>query len=184
MAAHSSSRAVARAVSDVGRWGLEGSWRSNSSQRCSMGFASGLWGWPAHFWNVTVRKPFSHRPCFMAGSTVMLIQTTVIIELVFTVYSMHWVEMSLYPSAFRFTCSITRGPSSFHEKHPHTVMPLLQISLLALHMLAGILLQAFATPKPSHRTAIWYSGIHDPKSHVSSCPLSSGITLYTTLGGA
>jgi hypothetical protein len=36
MAAHSSSRAVARAVSHVGRWGLEQSW-------CSMGCRSGLW---------------------------------------------------------------------------------------------------------------------------------------------
>jgi hypothetical protein len=61
---------------------------------------------------------------------------------------------------------------------------LLQISLLALQMLADIVLQAFATPKPSHRTATWYSVIHRPKSHVSSCPLSSGITLYTTLGSA
>jgi hypothetical protein len=50
-------------------------------------------------------------------------------------------------------------------------------------MLAGIVLQAFATPKPSHRTATWYSVIHDPKSHISSCPLSSGIALYTTLVG-
>jgi hypothetical protein len=43
MAAHSSCRAVARAVSDVGRWGLERSRHSNSSHRCSVGFRSGLW---------------------------------------------------------------------------------------------------------------------------------------------
>jgi hypothetical protein len=43
MAAHSSCRAVARAISDVGRWGLEPSRRSNSSHRCYMGFRSGLW---------------------------------------------------------------------------------------------------------------------------------------------
>jgi hypothetical protein len=43
MAAHSSCRAEARAVSDVGRWGLELSRRSNSAHRRSMGFRSGLW---------------------------------------------------------------------------------------------------------------------------------------------
>jgi hypothetical protein len=37
--------------------------------------------------------------------------------------SMYQVSMSLYPSAFRFPCSIMRGPSPFYEKHPHTVMP-------------------------------------------------------------
>jgi hypothetical protein len=31
-------------------------------------------------------------------------------------------------------------------------------------MVAGIVLQAFATPKPSHWTATWYSVIYDPKS--------------------
>jgi hypothetical protein len=43
MAAHSSCRDAARAVSDVRCWGLEWSWPSNSSHRCSMGFRSGLW---------------------------------------------------------------------------------------------------------------------------------------------
>jgi hypothetical protein len=43
MAAHSSSRVVASEVSDVGRWGLERNRRSNSSDRCSAGFRSGLW---------------------------------------------------------------------------------------------------------------------------------------------
>jgi hypothetical protein len=64
---------------------------------------------------------------------------------------MQQVKMSLFPSAFIFPCSITRGPSPFHEKHPHTVMPPPPISQLAVHMLAGIVLHAFATPKPSHR---------------------------------
>jgi hypothetical protein len=40
-------------------------------------------GWPVHFWKVIVHKPFSHRPCFMTGSTVMVMQTIVINELVF-----------------------------------------------------------------------------------------------------
>jgi hypothetical protein len=35
-------------------------------------------GWAAHFWKLVVQKPFPHRPCFMAGSIVMLIKTTVI----------------------------------------------------------------------------------------------------------
>jgi hypothetical protein len=30
-----------------------------------------------------IHKPFPHSPCFMAGSTVMLIQTIVITELIF-----------------------------------------------------------------------------------------------------
>jgi hypothetical protein len=51
-------------------------------------------------------------------------------------------------------------------------------------MLAGVVLQVFTTPKPSHQTATWYSVIHHPKSDVSNCPLSSGIILYITLGGA
>jgi hypothetical protein len=40
-------------------------------------------GWAVHFWNLIVHTPFPHRPCFMAGSIVMLIQTIVITELVF-----------------------------------------------------------------------------------------------------
>jgi hypothetical protein len=40
-----------------------------------------------------------------------------------TVDSIQQVKMSFYPSVFRFPCSIMRGPSPFHEKHPHTVMP-------------------------------------------------------------
>jgi hypothetical protein len=51
-------------------------------------------------------------------------------------------------------------------------------------MLAGIVLHAFATPKPSRRTATWYSMFLHPKSHVPSCPLSSGIALHPTLGSA
>jgi hypothetical protein len=42
MAAHSSCRAIARAVSDVEHWGLEQNWCSNSSHMCSMGFRLGL----------------------------------------------------------------------------------------------------------------------------------------------
>jgi hypothetical protein len=42
MAAHSSCRDVARAVSDVGCWGLERSRRSNLPHGCSMGFILGL----------------------------------------------------------------------------------------------------------------------------------------------
>jgi hypothetical protein len=39
------------------------------------------------------------------------------------VYHRQRVNISLYPSVFIFPCSITRRPSPFHEKHPHTVMP-------------------------------------------------------------
>jgi hypothetical protein len=66
---------------------------------------------------------------------------------------------------------------------PHCKYHLFQISLLALHMLAGIVLLAYITPKASHQTTTWYSMIHLPKSHILNCPLSSGIALYTTSGG-
>jgi hypothetical protein len=36
---------------------------------------------------------------------------------------MQSVKMCLHPSTYIFPCSIMRGPSPFHEKHPHTVMP-------------------------------------------------------------
>jgi hypothetical protein len=39
-------------------------------------------GLAVNFWNLSVHKPFPHRPCFMAGSTITLIQTIVITELV------------------------------------------------------------------------------------------------------
>jgi hypothetical protein len=49
-------------------------------------------------------------------------------------------------------------------------------------MLAGIVLQAFATPKPSHRTSAWYSVIHHPKTRRFELP--NGIALYIILGCA
>jgi hypothetical protein len=66
-------------------------------------------GWAIHFWNLVAHKPFPHRPCFMAGSIAMLIQKIVITKLVFY--------------RRRYAMGITRGPSPFHEKHPHAVMP-------------------------------------------------------------
>jgi hypothetical protein len=50
--------------------------------------------------------------------------------------------------------------------------------------MAGMVLQAFTTPKQSHRTATWYSAIHHSKPHISGCLLSSGVALNTTFGGA
>jgi hypothetical protein len=141
-------------------------------------------GWEVHFWKLTVHKPFPYRPCFMAGSIVMPIQT-INTELIFyrrqRRQCMQRVKMSLYTSAFRFPSSIKRGPRPFHEKHPHTVMSPPPNFTFGM---AGIVHQAFAIPKPSHRTATWYSVVHHPKSHVSSSPLSSGVAIYTTLGGA
>jgi hypothetical protein len=40
-------------------------------------------GWAVHFWNLIVQKLFPHRPCFIAGSIVMLIETIIITELIF-----------------------------------------------------------------------------------------------------
>jgi hypothetical protein len=74
-------------------------------------------GLASPFWNVTVHKPFPRRPWFMAGNIVMLIQSSSL-HWSSTVESVQQVKMSLYPSAFIFPWSITRGPCPFHEKHP------------------------------------------------------------------
>jgi hypothetical protein len=80
-------------------------------------------GLASPFLEPIVHKPVPYRFCFMTGSIVMLIQTTVITKLVFYIRQHAMGQNILYPPAFRFPCSITRGPSPFHEKHPYTVMP-------------------------------------------------------------
>jgi hypothetical protein len=182
MAAHFSDRAVARAEW-CGAWGLERSRRSNSSYRCSVGLRSGLWAGQSISGALLSTNHSLTDLALWQGALSCWYRQLSSVNWSSNIYSTQRVKMSLYPSVFRFPCSISRGPSPFHEKRPHTLMPP-PISLFALHMLAGIVLQEFATSKPSHRTATWYSMIHHPKSHVSSCPLSSGVTLYTTLGGA
>jgi hypothetical protein len=182
MATHSSCRAVDRAVSDVGHWGLEQSRHSNSSHRCSMGFRSGLWpGQSIPGTLLSTNHSLTDLDLWQGALSCWYKQSSSLNWS--TIDSTQRVKMSLYPPAFRFPSSIMRGPSAFHEKHLHTILPPPNL-LLALHMLAGIVLQAFATPKPSHWIITWYSMIHYPKSYVSSCPLSSGFALYTTSGGA
>jgi hypothetical protein len=79
MAAHSSWRAVARAVSDV----RQSAFLRVFIPQVFYGIQDRTLGGTVHFWTIIVHKPVPHRPCFMAGSIVMLIQTIVITELVF-----------------------------------------------------------------------------------------------------
>jgi hypothetical protein len=111
----------------------------------------------------------------------MMIQTIVTTELVF--YRRQYATcLSLYPSAFRFPYSIRRGPSPFHEKHPNILMPLPPNFTVGTKTHAG----RYRSPGicHTHRTSTWYREIHHSKSDVISCPLSSGVTLYTTFSGA
>jgi hypothetical protein len=58
-----------------------------------------------------------------AGETFYQVSVAVHSSWSNTVDSTQWVRVALYSSAFTFPCSITRGPSPFHEKCPHIVMP-------------------------------------------------------------
>jgi hypothetical protein len=123
MAAHSSCRAVARTVSDVGHSGLEQSWRSNSSHRCAVGFRSGFWAGQS-ISGTLFSTNYSHTDISLwQGALSCWYRHLSLPKWSSTIDSMQWVKRSLYPSEFRFSCSIMRGPSPFHEKHPHTVMP-------------------------------------------------------------
>jgi hypothetical protein len=104
MKIHSFYRTVARAVSDVGRWGLERSW-----------LRSGV-----HFWKLIVHKPFPHSPCFMAGSLSFWYIQLSSLNRSSPIDSMEQVKMSLYSSVFRFPCSITRGPSNSIKSTQHS----------------------------------------------------------------
>jgi hypothetical protein len=112
-----------RAVSDVGHWGLERSRHSNSSHRCSTGFRSGLWA--VQYISGTLlstNHSLTDLPLWQGALSCWYRQLSSP-NWSSTVDSMQQVKMSLYPSAFRFPRSITIGPSPFHEKHPHTIMP-------------------------------------------------------------
>jgi hypothetical protein len=118
MAGHSSCRAVARAVSDVGHWGLERSQHSNSSHRCSMGFRSGLWAGHS-----ISRMPLSTNhsltdPDLRQGALSCCYRQLSSPNWSSTVDSMQQVKMSLYASVFIFPCSIIRGPSPIYDKTP------------------------------------------------------------------
>jgi hypothetical protein len=114
----------------------------------------------------------------------MLIHTIVITELVFcsrqyaagqnVLISFHvYISMQYYerakPISWKTPPHCNAATSNFHSWH-YTRW---QVSF-SRH-----------SPHPNtHRTATWYSMIHHSKSHISNCPLSSGVALYTTLGGA
>jgi hypothetical protein len=119
IAAQSSYRAVARAVSGVGCWGLERSWRSNSSH-VFYGIQVRTLGWPVCFWNHIVHKPYPHGPWFRAGSTLMLIQTIVITELVF--YCRQYATGQNVLVSFCVYISVQyykRAKSIPWKRHPH-----------------------------------------------------------------
>jgi hypothetical protein len=122
MAAHSSYRAVARAVNDVGCWGLEQSRFSNSSHRCSLAFKSGLWTGQS-ISGMLLSTNHSLTDLALWQGALCWYRQLSSPNWSSTVDSMQQVKMSLYPYVFRFAHSIMRGPSPFHEKHPHTVMP-------------------------------------------------------------
>jgi hypothetical protein len=124
MAAHSSCRAVARAVSDVGRRGLEWSQRSNSSHRCSVGFRSGLCAGQSISGTLLSTNHTLTDLDLWQGALSCWYRQSSSPNWSSTVDSTQQVRMSLCPSSIRFLCSITRGPSPFHEKHPYTLMPL------------------------------------------------------------
>jgi hypothetical protein len=123
MAAQSSYRAVARADSDVGRWGLERSRRSNSSHRCSVGFRWGLWAGQSISGTLFSTNLSLTDFALWQGALSCWYRQLLSPNWSSTLDSMQRVKMSLYPSAFRFSYSITRGPSPFHENHPHILMP-------------------------------------------------------------
>jgi hypothetical protein len=122
MAAHSSCRAVARAVNDVGCWGLEQSWHSNSSHRYSMGFRSVLWAGQSISGTLLSTNYSLTDLALWQGALSCWYTQSSSPKWSSTIDSMQRVKMSLY-RVFKFPCSIMRGPSPFHEKHLHTVMP-------------------------------------------------------------
>jgi hypothetical protein len=115
MAAHSSCRAVARTVNDVRHWGLKRSQRS-------MGFRSGLWA-AQSISGTLLSRNHSLTDLNLWQEACHANRQSSSPNWSSTIDSTQRVKMSLYPSAFIFQCSIVRGPSPFHEKHPHTVMP-------------------------------------------------------------
>jgi hypothetical protein len=119
MTAHS----TCRAVSDVGRWGLERSRRSNSSHRCSRGFSSGLWAGQSISGTLLSTNYSLTDLAFWQGALSCWYRQLSSPNWSSTVESTQRVRITLYPSAFTFPCSITRRPSPFHEKHPHPPMP-------------------------------------------------------------
>jgi hypothetical protein len=119
----SSCRVVASVVSDVERWGLDQSQRSNSSHRCSVEVRSGLWAGQSISGTVlSTNNSLTDNDLWQAALSCWYRQSSSL-NWSSTVDSMQQVKIILYPSAFTFPCSITRGPSPFLEKHPHTVMP-------------------------------------------------------------
>jgi hypothetical protein len=123
IADHSSCRAIARAVSDVGHWGLERSRRSNSSHRCSLWFRSELWAGQSISGTLLSTNHSLTDLSLWQGALSCWYRQSSSPNWSSTIDSMQQVKITLYPSVFRFPCSITRGPSPFHEKHPYNVMP-------------------------------------------------------------
>jgi hypothetical protein len=122
MAARSSHRAEARAV-NVGRCGLERSRRYDSSHRRSVGFRSGLWAGQSISGTLLLTNYPLTDLALWQGIVSCWYRQLSSPNWSSTVDSLQRIRISLYTSVFRIPCSITRGPSPLHEKHPHTVMP-------------------------------------------------------------
>jgi hypothetical protein len=139
-------------------------------------------GWPVHFWKLIAHKLSHHRPCFMAGSIVMLIQTTVITELVF--YRRQFATSQNVLVSFRVYISVQyyeRAKSIPWETPPHCNTNSSKFHCWHYTCRQVIVLQAFATPKSSHRTATWYIVWFVTPNHtftVVHCPVAS---LFTPL---
>jgi hypothetical protein len=73
-------------------------------------------GLSVHFWNLTVHNNSLTDLALWQGALSCWYRQLSSPNRSSTVDSMQQVRMSLYPSVFRFPCSITRGPSPFHEK--------------------------------------------------------------------
>jgi hypothetical protein len=108
-----------RAVSDGGHSGLERSRSSNSSQRCS----TGLWAGQSISGTLLSTNHSLTDLDLWQGALSCWYRQSSSPNWSSTVDSTQRVRMSLYPSVFRFPCSIARGPSPFNKKHPHTLMP-------------------------------------------------------------
>jgi hypothetical protein len=177
MAAHSSCRAVARAVNDVGRWSLEQTRHSNSSHRCSIGFRSGLWA------GQSISGAYLTNLALWQGALSCRYRQSSSPNWSSTVDSTQRVKMSLYPSTLKISVQYYERAKPIPWKTPpHCNATSSKFHCWHYTCWQVSVRQAFATPKSSHMIAAWYSMIHHPKSHVSRCPLSSGVSLYTILG--
>lgn len=120
---HSSKSALVRSHTDVGREGLALSLCSNSSQRCSIGFRSGLCAGQS-----SSSTPDSIIHVFMdlalcTGAQSCWKRKGPAPNCSHKVGSMELSKMFWYPEAFKVPFTGSKGPSPTPEKQPHTIIP-------------------------------------------------------------